>query len=672
MRKSLIYITVCASFLLLGACKNFLDLEPLDRVSKDYLFETPSGVKTLLATLYNRMPMEDFNYHPAYGFNQHPGGGSTGDCGWSLAANTDEAVNYGVSGYTSNPGTNIYQYFDNEQNGVNNNAYKSIRYVNQFLGNLDDLKAKGSLDEATYNQLSGEAHFIRAYIYFALVRRYGGVPIIDKAQDLPAGTDITETLVPRSTEKATWDFVLSELDLAIANLPDAKPADGVNRATKWVALALKSRVALHAASVAKFWNKAPLLGVAVDAKLVGGMTAADANAYYAMCIDASKKIMDNSSFALYKPAPASREEAAKNYQDIFESPSYSNPEIIYLKSYIDGSANSGQGHVTDFWFYPKQLVYHTLYVSSRWSTTLDLVDVFEDYTDNGIGASVPIKTVTSGNESYFVASPGGLANVTPYSFVSYVNQLAPFKDKDVRLTASILLPGSTFKGVPINMQGGMIQADGKPVIYKEGVATGLDGKTYYSYGSNNISGYSGFGALGTAQGNYSSTGFALRKFLQDTKGVTSLGMYGSTQSWIDMRLAEVYLNYAEAVAESGQGDATLAATSLNAIRKRAAHTDNIPLTVDNVLKERRVELLFEDFRYWDLIRRRDFHTRFNATKRLALIPLLDLRQNPPKYVFMRASDYYDNNNNGLTFQQRRYYLDIPGVATNKLIQNPEY
>jgi len=149
-------------------------------------------------------------------------------------------------------------------------------------------------------------------------------------------------------------------------------------------------------------------------------------------------------------------------------------------------------------------------------------------------------------------------------------------------------------------------------------------------------------------------------------------MYGSTQPWIDMRLAEIYLNYAEAVAESGLGDPVLAATCLNAIRHRAAHTDNLPLTVDNVLKERRVELIFEDFRYWDLIRRRDFHTRFSTTRRFALIPMIDLRVNPPKYVFLRVHNYYDNAANGLTFPQRNYYMSIPGVSTNKLIQNPEY
>ena len=248
----------------------------------------------------------------------------------------------------------------------------------------------------------------------------------------------------------------------------------------------------------------------------------------------------------------------------------------------------------------------------------------------------------------------------------------PFVNKDARLTASVLLPGSTFKGTLINMQGGMVKQDGSLLVYTDGNATGPDGNTYYTFGSNNISGYSAFGALGTAQDNYSSTGFALRKFLQDTKTVTNLGLYGSTQPWIDMRLAEIYLNYAEAVAESGLGDATLAATCLNAIRKRAAHTDNIPLTVDNVLKERRVEMIFENSRYWDLIRRRDFHTRFNATRRFSLIPIIDLTVNPPKYIFMRVHNYYDQRSNGLTFVERRYYVSIPGIAGNKLIQNPEY
>ncbi len=159
--------------------------------------------------------------------------------------------------------------------------------------------------------------------------------------------------------------------------------------------------------------------------------------------------------------------------------------------------------------------------------------------------------------------------------------------------------------------------------------------------------------------------------MQEAKTVNA-NYWSSTQPWIDFRLAEIYLNYAEAAIESGQGDANLAKTYLNALRKRAGHTDEIPATLSNILKERQVELAFEGHRYWDLIRLRQYHTVFNATSRKALIPVLDLRQNPPKYLFVRAYTYFDFDRGGRTFNPRSYYLSIPGVATNNLIQNPEY
>ena len=69
-----------------------------------------------------------------------------------------------------------------------------------------------------------------------------------------------------------------------------------------------------------------------------------------------------------------------------------------------------------------------------------------------------------------------------------------------------------------------------------------------------------------------------------------------------MRLAEVYLNYAEAVVENGSGfgDKELAENYLNALRRRAGHTDRISLTLESVLKERRVEMAFEGKRFWDM------------------------------------------------------------------------
>src|SRR5690606_8220377 len=106
-----------------------------------------------------------------------------------------------------------------------------------------------------------EGHFLRAFTYFALVKRYGGVPLITSVQQYTP--DVESLKVPRSTEKDTWDFVLSECDAAIEYLPALRTEDNW-RATRCVAYALESRAALHAASLAKYWSNAPISGPAVS------------------------------------------------------------------------------------------------------------------------------------------------------------------------------------------------------------------------------------------------------------------------------------------------------------------------------------------------------------------------------------------------------------------------
>ena len=71
------------------------------------------------------------------------------------------------------------------------------------------------------------------------------------------------------------------------------------------------------------------------------------------------------------------------------------------------------------------------------------------------------------------------------------------------------------------------------------------------------------------------------------------------------------------------------------MRKRAAHTTEVDLTLDNVLRERRIELAFENKGYWDLIRRRDFHSEFDNRRKMALVPMIDLRGEKPQYIFVR-------------------------------------
>ena len=653
MRRKILYIFIAATSLFFASCKKFLDIQPLNKVSATTLLSDISGVKVLLATLYNKMPVEDFSYNPGKMFNYHKdASGTFVDLGWSISCYTDESlISSGTGVGPVNDG-----YWD----------YAAVRQVNQLIEALPAV----TMDQSQRDRLLSEAHFIRAYIYFGLAKRYGGVPLIDKVLTYAAGSDNANLYIARSTEKDTWDFILNECDLAVQNLPPTVTAvDGTYRATQWSAYALKSRAALFAASVAKYWNNAPLSGVAVDQKLVGGMTASDASNYYKLCIDASKYIIDNSGKQLYKPSPANKAEAAKNYQDIFQNPANADVEVLFKKGYIDGSVTRLQGHCTDVYFNPAQT--NLGYIAyGRFSPALDLVDLYEDYTDDGTGKSAQLVTRTDGVENDYVTSATVMDVTKPYK--SYANLSDIFANKDARLSGSIITPGSTWKSVTIIMQGGLIKKDGSKLVFTDGSETGLDGKTYYSFGASSTTGYSGFRGMGVFDNaNYSCTGFSLKKFLQEAKTVQGV-QFSSTTDYIDFRLAEIYLNYAEATVESGLGDAALAATYLNALRKRAAHTDNIPATLSNILKERRVELAFEGQRYWDLVRRREFNTLFNSTKRKSLVPILDCRLATPQYIFVRSYNYYDQNAGGVTFNAQWYYRAIPGVSTNKLVQNPQY
>jgi hypothetical protein len=245
-----------------------------------------------------------------------------------------------------------------------------------------------------------------------------------------------------------------------------------------------------------------------------------------------------------------------------------------------------------------------------------------------------------------------------------------FKDKDARLWATVVLPGTEWKGVTINIQAGYIQPDGTPVIEADKASIVVDGVTYHTFGADAWKSYSGFDQQHLAE--MTRTGFSFKKFLSPAPVDGNKDLGYSTNDWMEFRYAEVLLNYAEAVVESGytaDNAQSTARNAVNATRRRAGHTVDIPLTLENVLRERRVELAFENKRWWDLIRRREFHEVFNNTVQKALCPVLDLREGTPQYIFVRK---YIIREIPLTFDPRMYYSPIPGIGSNDLVQNPQY
>ncbi len=609
---------------------NVLDLDPLDKIDGKALFSDPEGVKLYMANIYNQLPIEDFNYM-RYSFNSW--------YGWNMvpAMFTDEATH---SQYVDKLTMAYFLWFED--------AYKLIRDLNSLAEAIPTLT---SITESEKNAIIGEVAFCRAYAYYALAIRYGGVPIIENVQQWNG--DVNELKVPRAKEREVWDYVMEQCDIAADNLPLSWEG-GQRRATRWVALTLKTRAGLHAASIAKFGNKISLSGKAVTDSLVG-LDPALAEKYYRQVIEAGAEIIDNGPFSLHCPEPKDAKEAAENYRLIFEDPANAPEECILVKGYT----TLGYGHNYNIYYGPSQLANGWPH-PGRMNPNIELVDAYENYSAPGVDGIV-----------YTSDSPDDATDYRGFdptkNYYHYNEPYEIFADKDARLWGTAILPGTEWKGVKIIIQAGMILPDGTPEILTGNPYT-KDGVKYYLFGAQNKTDYSGFDTSG---GNYTRTGFSFKKFL-DSRIPTLYGYNNSLTDYIDMRYAEVLLNYAEAVAESGinEGDCIGKATAaLNATRHRAAHKTDIALTPENVQRERRVELAFENRRFWDLYRRREMHEMFDNSMMHGLLPVLDLRTDPPSYIFIRSTI---QNVITYTFRDFYYYHAIPSIASNGLIQNPNY
>ena len=202
-------VFVIALSLALGGCKDILDLKDLEAVDGRDVWNDPA-----LAQAYvNRMYADNLP------------GWSTGD-----ANNSDES-----------PGGNAFMYGQLTINSVDYWPYGPIRRINILLTQID----QGTLDTALVRRLKGEAFFFRAWRYWEMVKRYGGVPLILRPQEL---TD--DLLVPRDSTSKVMRQIGADLDSAIALLPATPAASTSNngRVHKGTALALKGRVLLYYAS----------------------------------------------------------------------------------------------------------------------------------------------------------------------------------------------------------------------------------------------------------------------------------------------------------------------------------------------------------------------------------------------------------------------------------------
>ena len=179
---------------------------------------------------------------------------------FSECATDDAVINNPTSGFLPMVGGAWSSTFD--PLSVWSNSYTAIANLNKFLTYSLKMSWTSAVDDSLYKKrMTAEAHGLRAYHHFLLLRHYGGVGTSGKLLGVPYLTsmkDLDQSAwinIERPDYKSTVDSIVKDLDFAIKNLPEVyvgtDRALGVrnkNRLTSWIALAMKAELYMHAAS----------------------------------------------------------------------------------------------------------------------------------------------------------------------------------------------------------------------------------------------------------------------------------------------------------------------------------------------------------------------------------------------------------------------------------------
>jgi hypothetical protein len=576
-----------------------MDVPPINIVSEADVFSSVEGLDAYMARMYADLPWTLLRFH------ESPSNFYTGEV--INNENNPSNVGSGTSGWW---------------------GYTAIRNQCVFLEQLPAYSSK--FTETQVKAWTGEVLFLRAFTYFEMVKRYGGIPIVDRVLNYP-DESIEQLQLPRNKEAECYDFILADLDKAIASLPETSQAIG--RANKYIAYGLKARVALQAASIAKFGT------VQLDG--VVGVDPARANEYYQKAWEAAEAVISSGKFALYRNANADK---VTNFREAFlgdksgKTPA-TNKELMFAQYFVPITFTPN-GY--EFNHIPAQIGFGY----TKTVPTLDLVESFEDVYGN------PLRLNTG----------------TDNAPVWYNNRVDLFANAEPRLRASVIFPGDVFKGEVIDI---------RYAILKEGANTSAINSADLAIAAN-TSAYNGEKILGASgmqlnDASFTVSGFHLAKWMDYNLTLNEYAWdHGTTTPWQDMRYAEILLTAAEAAVEWGQHK-DLAAQYINDIRDRAgAFNKNFTansITRNDIRNEWGKEMFFENKTYWNYMRWRVFEEKVHDKHWGLLRPIMSW---DTKKWYMQRSE---TGGNFASFNARFYYLAIPGDAmtkNSKLVNNPGY
>lgn len=404
MKSKLIYrLAIISLVLVLSACSDYLEPRVITDYTDEYVLSSYDLTRERVVGVYTRLRQ---------GF--YPVGGSTN--GAMLASASDESEHTLETSPIQSFNIGSWNSYSNPDN-VWGHYYQAIRMANQYIAsnavetvNLDRQKYDPSSAEsyeiflAEVTRWDYEVRFLRAYFYFELVKRYGGVPLLTEA--LPLDYDIST--VSRNSLEDCINFIVSECETAAQNLPESHADGDLGRVTKGAALALKSRVLLYAAS--DLFNTASWAGGYSNVELIS-LPQGNREQRWRAAANAAKAVIDLSN---------SGYELANNYSDPFTGDGYQNKEVIFT---VRAGANN---------YFEKNNI-SVGYDKGRSGTTpsQNLVDAYE------------------------------MKDGSTFDWNNPEHAQNPYANRDDRLEQSIAFNNKGFKGRPLEVWNGGL--DGFPV-----------------------------------------------------------------------------------------------------------------------------------------------------------------------------------------------------------------
>ncbi|QWX84973.1 RagB/SusD family nutrient uptake outer membrane protein [Cellulophaga sp. HaHaR_3_176] len=486
MKKLLISFSAIL-FLLVGCEDKFLDLDDLDSLTESAFFDDPTDFEAATNALYDDMQSRgEFEYITDFGTDFNA---------WTQL--------YGQ-------GTNTIENEDSFWNA----GYSSLRNINIVLEKAEQYE--GNASEIT--EYVAVSHFFRAWQHFTLLRRFGGVPIVNEVIQI----DSESLYGPRNSRYEVVEAVLADLDVAFAGLPSSIESGDTGKISKWAAQALRARVLLYEGT----WEK--YVGNATDFQ--GSVENNKSAAYISEAVTAAKSVIDNGGYELF------------NFNNELDNLSYR-----YLFVLEDGASNpAGLDKSSN-----KEFIIQNIY-------DFDLKRPGDNLPHATGGRNSPTQSFLD----LFLNLDGLPIDKSPM-FEGYAKMSTQFINRDYRM---------------ISYFGDNLPEDGSLVLPPPG-STSLSSLINRKFQVYNYPVYREAGQEGW---NYPQ-----------------------------LRLAEVYLTYAEALYErdGSISDADLN-LSLNKVRERAgiapltnilASTNNLDM-LEEIRRERSIELYMENNRYNDLKR----------------------------------------------------------------------